>query len=79
MESNNNEVSLTDISTENPLNTTVIETSLTESIIMNDVENQSTPIQSKKSDENEMLKMIQAMFIEQSIKSERNFDKVITR
>ena len=53
MENNNNEVSLTDSNTESQ---SKIEISGTESIIMDNVANQSTPIQSKKSSDEHNIK-----------------------
>ena len=74
MENNNDEVSLTDINTENPSNIVVTETSLTESIIMNGVANQSMPIPVKKDDSYEMFKMIQAMLEKQNDNINSRFD-----
>ena len=83
MENNNDEVGITDltnISTENQSNTVVTEMSLTESVMMDGVANQSTPVQVKKDDNYEMVNMIQVMldskFNEQNIKTDSNFNNL---
>ena len=66
MADNNEEVSFTDSNAE-----------ITKSKIMKDVEHQSTPIQSKKSDDTyEMFKVIQAMIEKQSVKFDEQKNEI---
>ena len=64
MADNNENVSLTDIENESQMN---IELSGTESKIMSEGIH-STPVLIKKSEENDMMKMMQLLFNEQSVK-----------
>ena len=70
-ENSNKDVSFTDSQTKSQIN---IELSETESKIMENVEHQSTPVQSKKSDDSyEMFRMIQVMLEKQTINMNSRF------
>ena len=84
MESNSDKVDsidLTSTSTDNQVNTIVTETvvneiSLTESVTMEGARINSTPIQNKQSDSNDIMNMMQSLLAKQNAMLEVNFNVI---